>query len=58
MPVIMPADHHARFAGWAANKPRIEDRDRPWSSRKRLAFLALVAIASWGLLLSPVFVLG
>ena len=51
MSVFMPADHHATFDGWSTKKSQGE-RNR-WSSRKRVAFLALSMIASWLLVLSP-----
>ena len=58
MSVILPADHHATFAGWAAEKTRHEVGENRWSSRKRMAFLALCMLASWLLVLSPFFLLS
>ena len=58
MSVIIPADHHATFAGWAASKPRGEDKAPQWSSRRRIGFIVLSALASWTLVLAPFFLLG
>ena len=58
MSVILPADHHATFAGWDAEKAQREVGENRWSSRKRMALLVLCMLASWLLVLSPFILFG
>ena len=51
MSVLIPADHHATFAGWTTE--RRKGSEDSWSSRKRMGFFLASALASWILVLSP-----
>ena len=53
MSVILPVSHHATFSGWAPEKTDRKHAAAPWSSRRRLGFIVVSALASWILVLSP-----
>lgn len=53
MSVMLPVDHHATFAGCIRGKTSQKDDGAPWSSRRRLGFIVIAALASWILVLSP-----
>lgn len=53
MSVIVPADHHATFAGWHPTKSNTKSRKSAWSRRRQVGFILVSALASWVLVLSP-----
>lgn len=53
MSVIVPAEHHATFAGWETNDSNWNTEKRSWSRRRQVGFILVSALVSWVLVLSP-----
>ena len=52
---IFPVDHHATFQGWAAENSVNKAKASGWSSQRSVGFILISALASWVLILSPLF---
>ena len=55
MSTIFPVDHHATFLGWGADKSESKAKPSQWSRRRSVGFILITALASWVVILSPLF---
>jgi len=57
MSTIFPVDHHATFQGWGADNTESKAKPSEWSNRRSVGFILISALASWVLVLSPLFLI-
>lgn len=55
MSTILPIDHHASFEGWVSDNSNEKPKAPAWSNRRSVGFILVCALASWVLVLSPLF---
>ena len=53
MSTIFPIDHHATFHGMNSDITARGEVTPEWSSRQRVGFILISALASWIFVLSP-----